>query len=385
MKKNGLFWRLRGLVVVTSLLFTGCQPVSTASPTLPLTVSTIQGEVLVQHDDKADFTTLKIGDSVFAADRLRAKTGGYVELRDARSFLMLGSGAEIAIEALSSDAAMTRTQVRLEKGNLYAEAEKPLAPGMVEILTPGGSASIRGSGMIVSVSGSTTTVGCTSGEASLTAGGTTQVLKAGEASTFISSGVPSKPQSMDEKLFGDDPVMMEAIRGVINPPPIITETSFPTIPEPTHKPTNTITPTPKATWTPMVLGDTSTPQATPVGSLRRPTATVDPALNGGLTPEEKANQGEHTYAVSCQAFGNCVCDSALAVPSVTMTITIDRSSVNLAAKEGQLTYQRAAPNLFRITQNNLVTEITFLSEGWELYVEKGGNACSLQTYTRQSK
>lgn len=384
MNRNKRFLGLfQGLVVITSLLFAGCQPASTPSPAIPLTVWTIQGEALVQRDGKGDFTALKSGDSLSVAACLRVPVEGSVELRDARSFLVVGSGTEVTIETLSNDAAVTRTQVRLAKGILYAEAEKPLVPGMVEVLTPGGSASIQGSGMIISVSGSMTTVGCTSGEASLTAGGTTQVLRPGEASTFVSSGVPSKPQSIDEKLFGDNPIMMEAISGVIHVPVVITGTIIPTMAEPTRKPTSTITATLKATWTPMVLGDTSTPQATSAGSLRRPSSTVDPALNGGLTPEEQVNQGEHTYAVACQSFGTCVCDSALAQPSVTMTIMIDRSSVSLAAKDGQLSYPRAAPNLFRITQNNIVADVTFLSEGWELYVEKDGNACSIQTYTRQ--
>jgi hypothetical protein len=236
--------------------------------------------------------------------------------------------------------------------------------------------------MIVNISGAETRVGCTDGAVTVSANGASQSLSAGQASSFMGSGIPSQPRTLDEELFGDDPLLMQVINDRWYHVAIVTATPYPTQPEPTARPSATITHTPAPTWTEMVLGPTATARVDSALPTRRPTATQDPDLKG-LTPEEAANQGEHSYSVGCQAWGKCVCDSALAVPQISMTIAFDSSGVSLSASEGQLSYPRAAPNLYRIEQPDLLAEITFLPEGWELFVLKGGSACALQTYTRQ--
>jgi hypothetical protein len=373
-----------GLCFALYLMLANCQAAGTVAPANSLTVSFVQGNVTVQQSGKGELIALKIGYTLSSGDRLQAQEKSFVEFRDARSYVALGPQASAVIQAFSSDQALTQTKILLEKGSLYAVAEKPLTPGQVEVLTRGGSASIHGSGMIVSLSSSgLTSVGCTDGTASVNAGGTTVSLAANQSTAFMSSGIPNQPQSLDQKLFGDDPAMMEVINERYYHFAIVEATNYPTQPAATSKPSATNQPTHAPTITMMALGPTSTAQSTrSANPVRRATATYDPSLKG-LTKEEEVNQGQHTFGVACQSWGNCVCDSALAVPSVNMTITFDHSGVNLAAKEGQLAYPRAAANLFRIEQTNLIAEITFLPNGWELFVMKGGNACSLQTYTRQ--
>jgi len=369
------------LCLLVLFVMAGCRPAQPAVAPIPMHVTAVQGEVDVQHGRTGALSPLKTGDAVTVGDRLRAQAKSFVEMREARSLVMIGPESEAAIVALSDDPAVTRTQIRLEKGGLYAQASQPLAPGAVEVLTPGGSASIKGSGMIVGVSSSgTTRVGCTDGSATASAGGTNQSLVTGQATSFMSSGIPTQPQTLDEKLFAPD--LINVINDRYYHPEFVSATPYPTLLEPTKKVTATITPTPKATWTLMALQPSSAPRPVSGEPTRRPTATYDPLLKG-LTPEEQANAGQHSFAVACQAYANCVCDSALSVPVVDMTITIDNNGANLAAMQGQLTYPRVAANLFRVTKNDVIAEITFLPEGWELFVTKGGHACSVQTYTRR--
>jgi hypothetical protein len=274
--------------------------------------------------------------------------------------------------------------LQLLQGGVYIAAEKSLGSGYIEVSTPGGAARLNGSSMVINFDQATqqTTVNCTQGSAVVEAGGTTVSLMEGTSTSFTPSGVPAAPQDFDQHMRDQYPQFWEMWEDRYLKPAIIEEPTITPELSSTPRPAATRTPTAVATWTPFALGPTSTTRVDGAIPTRRPTTTSIPGFTG-LTPEEQANSGTFTYGITCQAWGKCVCDSANAVPSQSITITFDEQGVTLAGGENEvLAYPKAAPNLYRIESSDLTAEITFLMEGFEFFVVKGGQACQMQTFTR---
>jgi hypothetical protein len=207
-------------------------------------------------------------------------------------------------------------------------------------------------------------------------------LMAGENSSILSPNVaPSAPQGGMDPLLAHNPDLQAVINDRYYHSGIF-PTSTP-IPPDVGTSTAVLTPTPTlfATWTPFLLGQaTQTPLAELPYPTIRPTITL-PAGFSGLTSEEQAAQGSHQYAVACKSWNNCVCDSAIAEPGVTLPIVFGQNSVTLEEGKTAYQYEKVWPNLYRVVLEQKVAEIIFLRDGFEFSVKAGGLPCSLQVFT----
>jgi len=373
------------LVWLLCLLLTACQS-ATPIPAF-ITVSANSGLIEVQANGQGSYYPLLTGQKVSPGDRIRsaAESGVFVEFKDARSLIAMGPGSMMVVAALSTNPDLTETRLQLEEGGVYVSAEQPLGKGYLEVATPGGAARLSGSSMMVALdkTAQQTDVTCTSGSAVVQANGSSVSLMADQSTGFTSSSVPTRPEDLDGRIRRKYPQFQEIIDDRYWRPKVMTDPTITPENSPTVRPTSTAAPTALATWTPFVLGPTSTARVDSAVPTRRPTTTVVPGFSG-LTPEELANQGAFTYAIACQAWNGCVCDSANANPVQTITITFDTQGVTLAGSVDEtLAYPKAAPNLYSLESPELTADITFLMEGFEFFVVRGGQVCQLQTFTRQ--
>ena len=367
------------------LTLTACQSATPNSPSI--TVSANSGIIEIQSGSRGDFHNLASGDKVKAGDRIRTAAGDgvFVELKDTRSLIALGPGSAMVVTTLSASPDLTETSLQLEEGGVYVSAEQPLGKGYLEVATPGGAARLSGSSMMVALDKTTqqTDVTCTSGSTVVQANGSSVSLMADQTTGFTSSSVPTRPEDLDARIRRKYPQFQEIIDDRYWKPKVMTDPTITPENSPTSRPTSTTAPTAQATWTPFVVGPTSTARVDSAVPTRRPTTTVVPG-SSGLTPEELANQGAFTYAIACQAWNGCVCDSANANPIQAMTITFDTQGVTLAGSVDEtLAYPKAAPNLYRLDSPELTADITFMMDGFEFFVMRGGEVCQLQTFTRQ--
>jgi hypothetical protein len=135
------------------------------------------------------------------------------------------------------------------------------------------------------------------------------------------------------------------------------------------------------TFTPFILQATSTLPNTAVQSTRRPTVTLPPEFSG-FTPEELLNQGTHKYTVACQAWGACVCDSALVASPVTVTIEFTEDALSLSTPDGIFSYTEQGFNQYVLMDQDTTREIFFLLNGFQISQTEAGAACLLHTYLR---
>lgn len=141
-----------------------------------------------------------------------------------------------------------------------------------------------------------------------------------------------------------------------------------------------------ATWTPFPTYSEPTETLTPNPLPTHRPGTPDPNWTpgpDGLTQEESANAGSHTYSHSCVPYGECICSPDSSVPGF---ITFTAESVTLAGDESgsdSITYGKDSPNVYSLSQGDIDATITFFIDGWDFVVNKGGASCSFQTFLLQ--
>jgi hypothetical protein len=369
------------------LLTAGCQSAPKGSSSLPLNAAVVEGRVEIQPAGKSSFEALKAGQSIYAGDILRSVgSDAYAEIRDSRSYIVLGPLASASVDELSSSADLTATRLTIKGGSILVAAEQKLGDGYIEVALPGGGkAAIHGSAMVINMdsqsSNLSTIVNCVEGAVSFNSAGGSLQMGSGSAMTIDMNGTAAEPNSDAYNLSKRDPNMVTIMQdryikffpemwyATITPEPTGTKTRIPSA-----------TPTRFLTWTPFDIGPTTTPEGTYQPFTRQPTEKVEPGASG-LTGAELANQGGHSYKVQCQPLGQkCVCDSA---KSGDMTITFDNSGVTLSGEGGELRYNKTGPNAYSVDDGGVKAEVTFFSGGWEFYVTKDGKPCVLHTYSRQ--
>ena len=70
---------------------------------------------------------------------------------------------------------------------------------------------------------------------------------------------------------------------------------------------------------------------------------------------------------------NCLCDSANQTPIVEIPIIFDDTGVTMGSGDQIIRYDKASSNLYRISQDDMIAEITFLPEGWGFLATKAGD------------
>lgn len=384
-----VFVILASLSACTAPTVPAVAPTQTSDPGRGLTIQGSLDGVEIQRKGTSNYEPLTAGESVYTGDNLRSTSSASAPLAELRgedgTAIIIAPGANLRIELLSPSLDPSQTRLYLEKGALVAAADQPLGEGFLEVKTANGLAAIHGSAMSVSFSSDQTTVACLDGSASLTGVENTVVLPAGYQSSVSPQSAnndPTPAEKFEENLAKKDPLLWQVISDRYYHPGIEQSPTPDLRPSKTPVPTWTPTLTSAPTWTPFVLEASPTPKLSGTIPTRRPTTTAAPGATGS-TPEELANQGVHTYQVSCQSWNECVCDSANAVPQVEMLITFTGGGVTLAEKDGKnsLNYTRLAPNLYSVSDSGVIAEITFLEEGWEFWVTRDGIACQLQTFS----
>ena len=370
--------RILFLLLLTCLVISACQP-------LPETgAAVVVGKILIQRHGSRDFVQLHTFQSVKAGEALQAAdSSSYGEFGLVYGYFVLLPDSQVTLlDIQTTEQADLKASLRLDYGSVFVESGQSTGKISLEVLTDYGTAALHGSSMVVTQDSNNAKVYCLSGSATAT-GSSTVSLMAGQSSTMMSIGsAPTPPQTDPYYLQSKDPSLQEVINDRYLHYGIEDRSTF--TPEPTSTATHTpvVTRTALATWTPFALGPTSTPRVDSAVPTYRPTITL-PAGFTGLTAEEQAAQGTHTYSVACQSWGDCVCDSALAEPRVTIPVVFDTTQVTLGSGNESLTYPKVWPNLYRLVLQGKVAEIRFLPEGFEFFVTQAGQACSLQTFTRQ--
>jgi hypothetical protein len=292
MKRNLV--RRGGLVVLVVCvlgLAPGCAaptPVPTATP-LPrqAILSELKNEVLarsraeVQWQTAAEGQALQLGGGV----QTKAEAKARVDISDG-TILRFAANTVFEFKALSPLPADPVTRLYLEAGKVWVSITKALGAGSFDVETPVGVAGVRGSMLSVEYDPASgqMTVTCLEGQCRLTgANGAAQDLQAGEQAAIPGQGQsPAAKQAMPaEQLASWQANFPEAAPALSLITPMPTSTA--TLPPPTRTPQPTQTPT---------LVSTATP-----------TATVD--VNAALSPEEKANLGDHLYTFTARYTGNC--------------------------------------------------------------------------------
>jgi len=370
--------RILFLLLLACLVLAACQPVPETG------AAVVAGKILIQRRGSRDFVQLRTFQSVKAGESLQAAdSSSYGEFGLVYGFFVLLPNSQVTLlDIKTTEQGDLTASLRLDYGSVFVESGQSMGKILLEVRTDYGTAALHGSSMVVTQDANNARVYCLTGSA--TAAGSTSVsLMAGQSSTMMSIGsAPTPPQADPYIYHSDDPSIQEVINDRWLHPGIEDRSTF--TPEPTSTPSHTpvITRTALATWTPFALGPTSTSRVDAAVPTYRPTITL-PAGFTGLTAEEQAAQGTHTYSVACQSWGDCVCDSALASPQVTLPVVFDTTQATLGSGSQSLTYPKVWPNLYRLTLQQKVAEIRFLPEGFEFFVTQAGQACSLQTFTRQ--
>ena len=367
------------ILLLSSLLLVGCSRPEAAG------VTKTNGEIFIKRSGSREFSriyslqAIKLDEPVQSRDET-----SYAELGFGFSRFILMPNSQITFKKVkTSEQGDLWMTLQLDYGSVYVESGHSLGKGSLEVHTTNGVAALQGSSMLVTQDTSTT-VFCLSGSATLSGSSTVQ-LAAGQTSSLLAPGTaPAPPDNSPlDYIYSDNPIVQDMIKFTVwdwegkgpTPTSSLLTTITSTIPP-------TVTRTPWLTQTPAPLFPTSTQRVDGAVPTYRPTITL-PAGFSGLTPEEQSARGSHTYQVTCQSWGNCVCDSALAEPLVNLPIEFSDSQVTLGAGEQVFSYTKLWPNLYQVRLEQKVAEIRFIPEGFEFFVTQTGHACSLQIFTRQ--
>jgi hypothetical protein len=176
------------------------QPTMPPAPTRRATLSELANEVLARLAAAADFSAAREGDAVTVGGLVRTGLEGKVRLTFTEGTIVrLGPNSEFIVAEVSPEAAEPFTRLRLVAGQVWVI----LTGGSLEVETPVGVASVRGSYLGVSYDPQTQVVviTCLEGECGLRNDRGEVALSDGQSSSAGDDGLPPSPP---EPLSADD-------------------------------------------------------------------------------------------------------------------------------------------------------------------------------------
>jgi len=406
MKRNSFI----SMTVLLTLILVSCQ---TSQPTLQqpperwMTVEEFSGTVDVKETDSGKWQTVSQGQMITPGSTIRTGVESTILVKTIdNSVFELGNNTVIRVAQFGTTLTNLDIQLDLQEGGgLFAASQETLEKGSFSVTTPvvkatlvlikqtrkshgwAAPARIGDSGyvgsMIVTIEkGKTpeeasTKVGVVSGNGTITMPGTRDSQQL-QLEQYVEID-----HNTSELLIVPVSILEEAKKmGITNLSWFINNVKL--TPEPTKNPTRTPTSAP-ATWTPFPTFDqpTVTPTYSPLPTHRAFTPSPDwtPGPDG-LSQEESANSGRHTYSASGVAYGSCIYSGYGDENEGIFTFTADGVTLAAADGNGSLTYSKIAENNYQLkdAQKGLETTLTFYIDGWDMVVTKNGEACSHQTF-----
>ncbi len=250
-----------GLILTLAVLAAGCAPQTggDVAPALTAALYEVSGTVQTLKPseglfkDAADGTTIEVSDQVLTYDNGRTR----VDLSNG-TIVRVGPLTTFTLEAVDVNASGPFARFKLDIGELWII----LNGGQVNVDTPAGLASVRGSYLNVIVRPDTgeTIVTCLEGTCTLGNDGGSVTLGAGETARILNTSLPPETGKMDDQ---DVQRWLDA-----NPEATLVVVPLSPVPDPA-------TPTPTATLDPAQPTNTLEPTLTPtIGPSPTPSATA---------------------------------------------------------------------------------------------------------------
>ncbi len=288
--KNLLRFSITVIVFVFLIFLAACNmntPSEETTPTLAAsneaiegnitaTLSEISGSVLARQPSDEDFAEVDNGYILQTLGKIQTMDDSRVRLDLSNdSLIRLGANTLFTLGTSEETPEGLLFRIRIELGRIWVI----LRGGALEVDTPSGLASVRGSYLHVSYDEDTgeVRVTCLEGTCSLSNDAGTVEIRAGETAVITGAGQPPQTGEMDE---ADVQNWLDNVPEATLVIPHLTETAQAlTATARTSTPTPTQTPTPTSTSTPT---DTPTPTGTPTQTPTH-TGKVTVEVEGGGT------------------------------------------------------------------------------------------------------
>ncbi len=221
------------ILVVLGMFFSACGGQSIVNRSA--TFTTIENDVQARTSADAVFAPASVGQQLQVGAEVKSGEAGKarLEIQPDNTFVYVGPNTLFTLSELKTTDGNPFSRLKLAIGNLWIV----LGGGSLDVETPGGVASVRGSLMGVGYFGSLTTVTCLEGHCDVTTGAGTSNLTGGQACDLT----PGKPACQTRGLTGDETRgwadNVPESNGLIQPTGTFTPTFTPTYtPSPTPQP-----------------------------------------------------------------------------------------------------------------------------------------------------
>lgn len=400
-------------IFFTGLLLAGCSGgkslTETQAPERWMTVAYTEGLVQIQTQPNGGFEPLHAGDPIPVTSSLSTGADAllHVEINDGSAFIA-GADSLITFSQFSPGLENTQTTLDLAQGSVLVVAANSSmgASGAFEVKTamltltlksPEGTAfsgrklampvqmpsGYVGSGYVTIEKGKTpaeavTKTGMLSGNGTVTLpGGSSLTLQLEQyvEVDFNTDEIQVIPLDLQDeaRLLNTYNLakLIYMLTGTPAPSPTASKTPLPGTATATQTPFPTFA-EPTASNTPMLL---------PTHRASTPNADWTPGPDG-LTPEESANNGTHSYSGSGVAYGRCTYSGSEAENIGSITFTLDEVTLSGEDASDSISYPKVSPNVYQLTlpEQGKVATITFFIDGWDMEVTLDGKACSYQTF-----
>lgn len=256
------------VVLFFSLLLNACGPKAAAIPPLSAALSELQGTVLAKQADQADFSRVSSGFVLQQNGQIQTGDDGRVRLD-----LSTGTIFRVAPSSLFTLVSNTQTDqglashLKLNAGKLWII----LKGGSVDVETPSGVASVRGSYLMVEViDNGAVKLTCLEGDCNLHNDSGDFPLTTGQTAIVLNAQVPPFIQAMTDQEVQE---WLDA-----NPEAVIVVPSL-TLPPPSATTESTATTEPTFTSIPDTATSEPTSTTEPTATIVPPTATLQTFYN----------------------------------------------------------------------------------------------------------
>ena len=172
---------------------------SEAAPTPTATISSPQGEVLVQKEGSAVWIIAVAGMKLYAGDRVKTGNGTTEVVFFEGSVMEVNADSETLVSEMTIAPNTGSTSIRLKQvvGHTVNRVQKLVdSSSRYEVDTPAGSAVVRGTTFKFYVrDDGYTVIACEEGNVLFTAGGVTVQVNEGQQSSAMPGGTPSTPSA----------------------------------------------------------------------------------------------------------------------------------------------------------------------------------------------
>lgn len=214
------------LTVIFLLLVTACSGQSTASART-LTFTEIENEVLARASASREFTPANIGQQLGVGGEIQSGETGTarLEIQPDNTVIYVGPNSIFTLVDFSSDPSTAASHLKLALGQLWVV----LGGGTLDVETPSGVASVRGSYMqIITNPDGTQVVTCLEGNCTFTNETGTTELTNGEACDLQPDGTCKKRSMTEEEIQAWENNVPESIEIIPTKTPVPTPTFTPT-------------------------------------------------------------------------------------------------------------------------------------------------------------